>query len=163
MQFIEEDIYEQRALRNEEQVFQDKERIQRLTAKRKRFIESRLEVVDVDSEEFYKNAHARAIKHKSRSYEFDNEDNFTANDVVEIYKQQGGDCFACFSSLSETFYEIDHKNSVCKAGNNSRSNIQLLCYSCNRSKKGYDYHKWLSNVRYEQVVDYITTLAEEGY
>jgi hypothetical protein len=163
MQFIEEDIYEERSLRNEEQVFQHKERVQRLAAKRKKFADSRVNVGDVDSDEFYKNAHTRAISHKARKFEFENADNFTADDIVSIYKEQEGCCFSCFANLGDTFYEVDHKNPVQSAGNNSKSNIQLLCFSCNRSKNNKDFHKWISSIRYEQVTDYLTVLSEEGY
>lgn len=157
------DEYEERAERNAEQVFQHKDRVMRIATKRKKFFDSRKPTEDIDSREFLDNANRRSYMHRKRGYMTEQTNHFSGEDVVEIYKEQEGCCAACFDDLKEVGYEIDHKRAVESAGNNFRNNIQLLCFPCNRSKHNKDYAQWISNVRYEQVKDYLTELAEEGF
>ena len=157
------DVYEERYERNAEQVFQHKERVMRLATKRKKFFDSRKPTEDVDSKEFLDNANRRSYVHKKRDFMTDQSSHFNGEDIVKIYKEQDGCCFACFQDLKEVGYEIDHKRAVESAGNNTKGNIQLLCFPCNRSKHNKDYSQWISNVRYEQVKDYLAELSEEGF
>lgn len=157
------DEYEERAKRNAEQVFQHKDRVMRIATKRKKFSETRKPMEDIDSKEFLENARQRSYMHKRRDFMTDQSTHFSGADVVEIYKEQDGCCFACFQDLKEVGYEIDHKRAVESAGNNSKNNIQLLCFACNRSKHNKDYNKWISDIRAEQVKDYLIQLSEEGY
>lgn len=62
---------------------------------------------------------------------------YTAADVAAILKAQRGRCGYCRASL-KAGYEVDHITSIARGGNNDRSNIQLLCESCNRRKHALD-------------------------
>jgi len=163
MQVEFEDVLEERRNRNAEQEFQHKDRVMRIAAKRKKFFDSRKPSEDVDSKEFLDNAKRRSYMHKARSYMVDQDINFKGQDIVDIYKEQDGCCYACFQDLKDIGYEIDHKRAVESAGNNSKANIQLLCFTCNRSKHNKDYSKWISEVRAEQVREYLYELSEEDF
>ena len=51
-----------------------------------------------------------------------------------LMKLQRGMCAACRSDISKNFH-LDHINPVSSGGENTDSNIQLLCPSCNMSKQ----------------------------
>lgn len=109
-----------------------------------------------------KSAEKRASQHKYRDFLFPTEDNFKAEDILKIYDIQGGECIRCYVDFTKEPYEIDHKVSLKMGGSNSANNIQLLCKSCNVSKKDMDYHEWISKVRHNQVINYLYELAEDG-
>ena len=52
-----------------------------------------------------------------------------------LFKTQLGYCFMCFGDLYELNWELDHIIPISKGGLHDDSNLQLLCVSCNRSKK----------------------------
>lgn len=163
MQAEKEGVLEERHARNTEQEFQHKDRVMRIASKRIKFLASRKPTEEVNSKEFLANATLRSYMHRSRDYMSEQITNFNGQDVVDIYKAQEGCCYACFQDLRDVGYEIDHKRSVKSAGNNSKSNIQLLCFTCNRSKHNKDYSKWISDVRAEQVKEYLCELSEEEF
>ena len=163
MQVEFEDVLEERHNRNAEQEFQHKDRVMRIAAKRKKFFDSRKPVDDVDSKEFLANAKKRSYRHSYRPFMIEQDTNFKGQDIVDIYKEQEGCCYSCFQDLRYIGYEIDHKRAVESAGNNSKANIQLLCFTCNRSKHNKDYSKWISEVRAEQVREYLYELSEEDF
>lgn len=163
MQVEFEDVLEERHNRNAEQEFQHKERVLRIAAKRRKFLATRKPIEDVDSKEFLTNAKKRSYHHSSRPFMVDQDVNFNGQDIVDIYKEQEGCCYACFQELKDTGYEIDHKLAVEVGGGNSKANIQLLCFTCNRSKHNKDYSKWISEVRAEQVREYLYELSEEDF
>jgi len=59
---------------------------------------------------------------------------YTAEDINTLYHKQKGRCAVCKNRLGEDFH-IDHILPVALRGDNSRLNIQLLCISCNLSKR----------------------------
>ena len=60
----------------------------------------------------------------------------TSEDVNFLFDFQKGQCGCCKKKFTETVkYEIDHIVPVSKDGPTTLSNSQLLCVSCNRSKK----------------------------
>ena len=158
-----EDVLEERHIRNAEQEFQHKERAMRIAASRRQFFSRRKPVDDVDSKEFLATANKRSSNHSYRPFMVDQAVNFKGQDIVDIYKEQEGCCYSCFQDLKDIGYEIDHKRAVESAGSNSKSNIQLLCFSCNRSKRNKDYSKWISEVRYEQVREWLYELSGEEF
>lgn len=56
----------------------------------------------------------------------------------EILKRSGGRCEACGISSDERAIDIDHIVPKNKGGSNDRSNLQALCYKCNRQKRDTD-------------------------
>jgi 5-methylcytosine-specific restriction endonuclease McrA len=100
---------------------------------------------------------------KQRPWRQETQEQVTPQDVLDIFKSQNGECPVCFVKFIHVGYEIEHKTPLAAYGSNRKDNIQLLCTSCNRSKKDKQYEDWLSNVRTEQVLQYLEHLAEEGY
>jgi len=75
----------------------------------------------------------RAAQAKRRARTMHSLDNFTKDDVLELYGAQRGRCVYCQADLSRE-YHIDHIMPLALGGGNSRENIQLTCKPCNLSK-----------------------------
>lgn len=58
----------------------------------------------------------------------------TAADIRRMYRQQKGKCLNCGVSLRDG-YHIDHIMPLIRGGSNGPENLQLLCPTCNMSKK----------------------------
>lgn len=61
----------------------------------------------------------------------------TSDDVAAIRKAQKDRCGYCRAKLNSKGH-VDHIVALSKGGSNARSNLQLLCGSCNRSKSARD-------------------------
>lgn len=55
-----------------------------------------------------------------------------------IIKRSGGKCEACGVSSEERAIDVDHIIPKNKGGSNDESNLQALCYKCNRQKRDTD-------------------------
>ena len=63
---------------------------------------------------------------------------FTSEDISRIRKLQGGKCGYCREVISSEAEQIDHIVALANGGTNNRTNVQLLCASCNRRKARRD-------------------------
>jgi len=61
--------------------------------------------------------------------------NLTKEDVLRVLALQGNECAGCGKSFYEHKYEIDHVVPVSLGGDTVIENIQLLCRSCNATKR----------------------------
>jgi 5-methylcytosine-specific restriction endonuclease McrA len=86
--------------------------------------------------EIYK-AHQEAYRAKKREAL----GKLTAEDVISLIAEQKGRCAGCGNSLTRE-YHIDHVLALSKGGSNERSNCQLLCGGCNKSKGNKDNSLW---------------------
>jgi 5-methylcytosine-specific restriction endonuclease McrA len=59
---------------------------------------------------------------------------YTARDVVELYRRQGGKCALCGVDLRVTKYHVDHVVPLARGGLNVKENLQLLCPKDNLRK-----------------------------
>ena len=59
---------------------------------------------------------------------------YTATDVQELLREQGGRCVYCPTEFIGRSYHVDHILPLVLGGGNDRSNIQILCPTCNLSK-----------------------------
>ena len=66
-----------------------------------------------------------------------NEGSYSSNDVLDIYRKQKGRCAACGVKLRRVF-DVDHIVPLKRGGTSWPRNLQLLCRTCNRSKKDRD-------------------------
>ena len=62
----------------------------------------------------------------------------TAQDIAAIYAMQKGKCAYCRVKLTSGLREVDHIVPIKLGGTNDRSNLQVLCRPCNRSKRARD-------------------------
>lgn len=79
-------------------------------------------------------ASSKVHKHKRRAAERAG-GSFSASDIRRIFKSQKSKCAACGKRTKLT---IDHIIPISKGGPNVPSNIQGLCFKCNRSKSARD-------------------------
>ncbi len=59
---------------------------------------------------------------------------YTPSQINDLFGKQRGKCAACFVVLPKSFHR-DHIIPIALGGMNTISNIQLLCVSCNSSKR----------------------------
>jgi 5-methylcytosine-specific restriction endonuclease McrA len=59
--------------------------------------------------------------------------NHTKSDILDLFVLQRGKCAICKCSI-KSGYHVDHIMPLKLGGHNSRSNLQLLCASCNVRK-----------------------------
>lgn len=57
--------------------------------------------------------------------------------IEYLHRKQNGKCVACSTDIS-TGYHVDHIYALARGGSNDKSNIQLLCRTCNSSKGAKD-------------------------
>lgn len=74
------------------------------------------------------------------------------------WKRQAGKCFYCLSDLRDAAVNIEHVTPRSKGGTNSRRNLVLACWKCNKDK-GSDMpdKKWISlakEVSYQKAIAY---------
>ena len=101
-------------------------------------------------------ARVRAKRAGQESYS-----SFTQTDIQILLEKQSGECLACYTPFTECVMEVDHKLPLEYGGANDIKNLQLLCKSCNIKKGNKDNAKWISTVRYLQVMAFLEELQEE--
>ncbi len=87
----------------------------------------------------------RAAWHLRRAREKGNGGQFNGNDIAELLRAQRGKCAICRKRLQGK-YEIDHIIPLARGGANRRSNLQILCSPCNRSKNVKDPIDYMRSV-----------------
>jgi hypothetical protein len=65
----------------------------------------------------------------------------TAQDIIGLHQKQKGRCAVCLTNLAVS-YHVDHIIPLRRGGGNDKSNLQLLCVSCNCSKGARDPFKF---------------------
>lgn len=78
-----------------------------------------------------------------RGREANNGGKFTTRDVENLYARQNGECAACSATDS---LNVDHYMPIKLGGSSDPSNLQLLCYPCNRSKWAKHPDIWLAEL-----------------
>ncbi len=74
-------------------------------------------------------------------------DAYTKADVLNLLQKQKNCCAACKMKLAAKF-DVDHVVPLSKGGLNDKSNIQILCIHCNRSKNAKDPIKFMQSLGY---------------
>lgn len=80
--------------------------------------------------------HPEVVAAKSRNYRAKKKAAYgthTVADIKQLFSLQGGKCPCCKKSIKGG-YDVDHIIPLSHGGGNDKSNLQLLCVFCNRSK-----------------------------
>ena len=85
----------------------------------------------------------RASEARRRALKRGSEGSYNVVDIQELYELQLGQCVYCQCDLSDDFH-VDHMIPLARGGDNTRSNIQLLCPNCNRKKHAKTHEEYLS-------------------
>lgn len=75
----------------------------------------------------------RVSEHTRRAIKRASSGQYSARDVVVLYRKQKGHCACCRAALGKR-YHIDHIMPLYLGGDNGKFNIQLLCPTCNMRK-----------------------------
>lgn len=70
------------------------------------------------------------------------EGSFTPEDVESIHASQNYKCVYCGTPTAES-HHIDHKHPIVRGGSNWPENLQILCPSCNCSKRDKTHEEFL--------------------
>lgn len=83
--------------------------------------------------------------HNYRARKRNAEGTHTGEDIKALFTSQNGICNGCGCKLQTSGrkkYHIDHIVALANGGSNYPSNLQLLCPSCNTSKRDKDFEEW---------------------
>jgi len=76
---------------------------------------------------------AKAASAKCRAKRIAAPGSHTKHDIAALMKLQRGLCVACRCDIRQAFH-VDHIVALARGGSNDKTNLQLLCATCNRSK-----------------------------
>jgi 5-methylcytosine-specific restriction endonuclease McrA len=62
----------------------------------------------------------------------------TLDDIAAIFLAQGGRCAGCGILLTVKTRTVDHITPLSRGGSNDKRNLQIMCRSCNSSKRARD-------------------------
>lgn len=71
----------------------------------------------------------------------------SGDDIKELLRLQRGKCACCRDDIRKKSH-ADHIVPLARGGSNDRSNIQLLCPTCNRKKHAKDPIDWMQSRGY---------------
>lgn len=82
---------------------------------------------------------ARCHQNRLRAYKVGASGQFSASDVVSLWRAQRGRCASCGRQIGPLYanppgYHVDHRVSLAAGGANHKANLQLLCPPCNVRK-----------------------------
>ncbi len=98
----------------------------------------------------------RAGSSRRRTRQLENGGAFNADDIQRLFDEQDGHC-ACCGCVPERL-EIDHIMPVFLGGGSDPSNLQLLCFGCNRSKGRLHPDEWRRRLRLGIIVPKLPAL-----
>jgi hypothetical protein len=85
----------------------------------------------------------RAIQHNRRALLRQSGYKVTGADILEFLKAQENTCRACPADLRVVGYHVDHKQALSRGGSNEKGNLQLLCPSCNSTKRAMTMEEFM--------------------
>lgn len=69
---------------------------------------------------------------------------FTADQILEVFRNQNGICAMCLEPIDLDTCHKDHKTPLSRGGSNDISNVHLVCAPCNRSKYNKTFEEYMS-------------------
>lgn len=81
----------------------------------------------------------------------------TPEDICSILAYQQGKCACCVTYI-EGVYHVNHIEPLSKGGSNDRSNLQILCSSCNLSKHAKYPVEFMKQFFHDRVEDWASSL-----
>jgi 5-methylcytosine-specific restriction endonuclease McrA len=102
----------------------------------------------------------RANQHARRARKLQVGGRHTAEDIANLLRNQDGLCVCCKTDIREN-YTVDHIIPISDTAHSSNDpwNLQLLCGSCNSSKKDEDPRTWAARGGLTLSVDVFAALA----
>lgn len=88
----------------------------------------------------------RAISSRHKAAKRNADGRFTDADIHAMLNEQEGRCVYCRRDISDC-YTVDHVIPLSRGGSNWPQNLQLLCASCNSSKKDRTHDEYLAHLR----------------
>jgi len=73
-------------------------------------------------------------RHRYRALKRNAQGSHTASDLKFLFVAQQGKCAMCHASFAQVKCHIDHIMPLALGGSNDKSNLQLLCATCNKRK-----------------------------
>lgn len=71
------------------------------------------------------------------------EGSFSGDDILNLMAKQTARCASPYCAIDISVeYSVDHNIPLCRGGSNWPSNLQLLCTSCNSSKRNRTMEEW---------------------
>lgn len=89
----------------------------------------------------------RTVQMRRRAIELNAEGDFTAEDIVDMYEDQGGHCAYCGIGIFWDIFrdvQIEHMTPLSRSGTNWPDNICLSCRDCNLSKHNKTVVEWIA-------------------
>lgn len=88
----------------------------------------------------------RAIINRHKAAKRNAEGRFTDNDIRSMLKSQHGRCVYCRADIKDC-YTVDHITPLSRGGSNWPDNLQLVCASCNSSKKDKTHDEYVARLK----------------
>ena len=89
----------------------------------------------------------RAIVRNRRALRRSAPGTHTKQDILDLYKAQCGRCVYCRKRLRKV-YHVDHRQPLARGGSNDKSNLQILCPTCNVRKSARDPIEFEKSIGY---------------
>lgn len=127
-------------LNNLERCNENRRRWRRENPERERFLAKRWRLTNPEKQRtimFNRNCATRGLRQAIRHGAID-----------ELMEMQSGLCVYCKYEIEKKF-DVDHKTPVSRGGSNNKENLQLLCISCNRSKRDKTHGEFLEWMKLE--------------
>jgi 5-methylcytosine-specific restriction endonuclease McrA len=124
---------------NKQRYLRNKDEHNKATSK---YHEANKDKIAEQKKQYYQTPKGKAVekahKHNRRAQKINNGGRHTAQDILNLFTLQSGKCPYCSVELSSTkrnSFHVDHVIPISKGGSNGPENLQLLCPTCNLSKR----------------------------
>lgn len=113
-------------------------------SRRRRYAENKEKRLEENREWKKRNADKVRTYNRNRKSLVRATGSFTFSEIELILQEQGNKCPGCFKTFSDDLpFTLDHFVPLSRGGSNTASNIQLMCRTCNCSKRHSLWTEWI--------------------